>query len=153
MCLHASWMQEAFCSRCHPVTPAPPKSRTGAGRATRDFVVDAMFMDTLYRAAEQPDVLADLLDMDDLPAYGSKQDPGCIYMRQTPDSTWERGLAVTLLSGKQTLTTASRAVYAAARANRKRPMIEGEHASHLCSEASVGLVRRICMNPIHIVVA
>jgi hypothetical protein len=152
-------MTVAQCSICTPVkrpvgfipVRQHPRGVGKQARASIDFHIDASLIDELCAQSTDPENMRFLLTAPELPAFGSKWDVGCIHYRPKCGASWERNIQVRLKDGEKTLTSAPRAAYTAAVANRDTYLTVGQHALHLCNTEIREDIRLCCINPSHIV--
>lgn len=131
--------------------PSAGRRRDNTARSTSEFLIDACLLDTLCDHSSNPNELRRLLTADALPVYRLSGDYGCIYYDPQVGTTWERNILIRLIDGTQTLTSASRAAWAAATANKDGYLHAGQHAVHLCRSELHHEIRLCCINPAHIV--
>jgi hypothetical protein len=122
-----------------------------SARPTVDFWIDDALITRLCEQSTDPENMRFLLTVPELPTLGSKHDIGCIFYRPDSGTAWERVIPVKMKDGEMSLTSAPRAAFAAAFANRDTYLTVGQHAIHLCSTEIRDDIRMCCINPAHIV--
>lgn len=148
-------MPEASCTTCTPPPRQPRGRRAGNpnARATADFDINDGFVSRFCASTDQPDLMLELLQRDELPEFGMAGDPGCIFYVQPAGSSWERGMSAPLKTGKKALVAAPRMAFAATHA-KDTGLREGQNVMHWCRETmDADGVRLVCVNPIHLVPA
>lgn len=154
MCIHASWMPAASCSRCNkPIPTLTPRGRRGRSnaKATDRLLLDADLRTRVLTGSSNPIRLSELMDQEALPDYTRLYQDECIFFTIAPGTTWERGMPVKLKSGEMTLTAAPRVVYAFSKAF-PAGLRDGQNVLHWCAETfEADGTRLCCVNPIHLV--
>lgn len=112
--------------------------------------IDRSVIATLVENSTAPDLLAALLDTDDLPHH---TDTPCIH--HNPDSGKVRAIPVPLKGSynekSHALVSVARVAFAAARKNNLVGLRKHEEAQHTCSDVFVDGKRLVCINPAHLI--